>query len=214
MEFHINRKNTLTKITHIDLKNDKKLVIPKGVEKINDNPSTYLKSYDVFNCQFIEEIVLPASLKSIERYAFTGFGNLKKITLKKDNKYFVIHNNCLYSLDRKILYLVPKKIKEMVIEEGVEYIFENCFERCSQLTKIFFPNSLKLIGDSAFTLCTSLEALYFPDSLEYIAYNAFYNCFNLNQVSYNNKTRVNEYAFENCDKLKDIIKRDDKILLG
>lgn len=51
-----------------------------------------------------------------------------------------------------------KKIKTVIIGEGVKSIGDNAFYCCTALEKMELPSSLTLIGKSAFRKCKSLEA--------------------------------------------------------
>lgn len=49
-------------------------------------------------------------------------------------------------------------INAVIIEDGIEIIGDNAFERCSELTRIVIPESVKVIGNYAFYSCDKLTA--------------------------------------------------------
>ena len=99
-----------------------------------------------------------------------------------------------------------KRIKKVVIENGVEDIGPGVFESCINLLSVEIPNSVKGIGVGAFSYCRSLEAIVIPNSVTGIGDCAFKGCRNLSSVEIPNSVEYIEFsAFENCSKLSSII---------
>ena len=107
-------------------------------------------------------------------------------------------------------YNQRKKIKNIIIENGVknigQYAFLSCsnlvsitilnsvtvigksaFSDCSSLTSITIPNSVTGIGESAFRGCSSLTSITIPESVNIIGSGAFFDCNNLTNLVYNAK---------------------------
>lgn len=121
-----------------------------------------------------------------------------------------------------------KKIKSVVIQEGVTTIvnaaFKNCdrlqsvtlpesivtikdfaFSSCIKLQTINLPNSLTTIGGNAFSLCSSLESIIIPNSILIIEGYTFMGCTNLVSVTLPKElTKIKEDAFYSCENLKSI----------
>lgn len=121
-----------------------------------------------------------------------------------------------------------KKIKSVVIQEGVTTIvnaaFKNCdrlqsvtlpesivtikdfaFSSCIKLQSINLPNSLTTIGTYAFSLCSSLESIIIPNSILIIEGYTFMGCTNLVSVTLPKElTKIKEDAFYSCENLKSI----------
>lgn len=74
------------------------------------------------------------------------------------------------------------ELEEVVIEEGCKYIGKNVFARCEKLKKVRLPKSLLEIGDGAFLGCTSLEEIAIPPNVNIIGTYAFSGCRNLNKI--------------------------------
>ena len=74
--------------------------------------------------------------------------------------------------------------EEFTVPEGVETIGVGAF-RYSQIKKISFPNTLKVIEKDAFEDAYNLSDIIFPESLKTIKEGAFWGCsFNCNIVKF------------------------------
>ncbi len=94
------------------------------------------------------------------------------------------------------------KIKSIVIEEGVEFIYLNAFAECPNLTSVTLPSTLKGIASQAFFMCPSLETINIPESVEYIGALAFFGCGKLTGLEYPESAyAVTEDAFYYCENL-------------
>ena len=117
-------------------------------------------------------------------------------------------------------------LKEVILPNSLEYIYENAFMNCSNLEKINLPESLTFIGESAFENCAFLKEITVPGLTETISKKAFYNCTALKAaticagVKYigvstfakcsaletitvgNGLETISDYAFDSCTSLK------------
>ena len=92
-----------------------------------------------------------------------------------------------------------KKIKSVVIEDGVTHIGGDSFHNCYALTKVSIPNSVKSIGYTAFRECYALTKVTIPNSVNHIAEEAFYGCRSLAEVNIpNGITSIGNYVFNGC----------------
>ncbi len=123
------------------------ITIPNSVTVIGAN---------AFISTSIKEINIPASVKTIDWYAFGE--SVEKITVDKDNKYFMAEDNVLYSKDQKILYAAANKTKNYTIKDGVEIIETGAFSGCCNtsmhnpiysISKLTIPKSVKVIKEDA-----------------------------------------------------------------
>ena len=100
---------------------------------------------------------------------------------------------------------LQKKIKEVVIENGVTHIGGYSFNECASLTKVTIPNSVKSIGYSAFYRCTALANITISNSLTNIGPWAFADCPGLTSFNIpNSVTNIGESAFSGCSGLTSI----------
>ena len=80
----------------------------------------------------------------------------------------------------------------------------DAFEKCTSLTSVTIPDSVKEIGGYAFENCTSLTSVTIPDSVTCIGWYAFYNCTSLSSVTISDSvTKINDEAFGYYDDEED-----------
>ena len=129
----------------------KTTVIPNSVTSIG-----YLAFY---GCSGLTSVTFPNNVTLISVNAFWGCSGLQKVIVpdiaawcgisfvdESANPLFNAHH--LYSDENT-------EIKELVIPDGVTSIGRRAFSRCSGLTSITIPNSVKSIGSSALlSVCT------------------------------------------------------------
>jgi len=92
-----------------------------------------------------------------------------------------------------------KKIKSVVIEDGVTHIGADSFHNCYALTKVSIPNSVKSIGYAAFRECYALTKVTIPSSVNHIGEQAFYGCSSLAEINIpNGITSIENSVFNGC----------------
>ena len=95
-----------------------------------------------------------------------------------------------------------KAVEEVVIQNGVESIYNNAFKDCTKLVSVKIPNSVKTIGSNAFYGCTALTSADLPNKLTEIPEAAFSGCSSLKSVSIpNSVTAIGDNAFYRCTAL-------------
>ena len=110
-----------------------------------------------------------------------------------------------YELGGAPWYYHAKKIKKVVIKDGVTNIGESAFYYCSNLTSVTIPNTVESIGKSAFTMCSSLASATIPNSVTTIGMGAFNGCSSLISITIpNSVTSLGDYIFNNCQNLNSI----------
>ena len=87
-----------------------------------------------------------------------------------------------YMPDNVPWYDQIKKIKNVVIENGVTNIGSFAFSDCYGLTSVSIPNSVTSIGKGAFYSCSSLTSITIPNSVTSIGGVAFIGCSSLNSI--------------------------------
>ena len=70
-------------------------------------------------------------------------------------------------------------LKELIFEDGCEYIGSFAFDGCAKLKNVVLPNTLKKISSYAFRDCTAIETITIPDNIEQVDFGAFDYCDNL-----------------------------------
>ena len=113
----------------------------------------------------------------------------------------------LYSKDGKRLLKGNVELKEYTVRKGTRVICDCAFKdygdfysfRCSTLTSLTLPSSLKSIGDEAFGGCRSLTSLTLPSSLQSIGNSAFRDCNSLTSLTLPSSLQsIGDYAFGCC----------------
>ena len=70
---------------------------------------------------------------------------------------------------------VREKIKEVVIEEGINSIKSSAFSGCKKIETIDLPETIEHIGANAFNGCTSLTSINIPEGIKKVGENAFWH---------------------------------------
>lgn len=144
-------------------------------------------------CTLLTNILLPSTIKQIEKKAFkscimlqsievdncTYFGNSAfegceqlSIEIKKDAKvtyigYGAFENTNLYNLD--------------LTNSTITDIQSKTFYGCSNLTNVVLPQKIRSINDEAFCVC-GIENIQIPDGVTSLGNNVFSNCTKLTNV--------------------------------
>ena len=75
------------------------------------------------------------------------------------------------------------RIKQVVIEEGVQSIDSSALSLCNSLKSVQIADSVNDIGNAAFSECTALETINLPKNLERINGGTFHWCQNLKSIT-------------------------------
>ena len=184
----------------------KKIVVPAeidgvtvkkvgGVEKIHDSGTTWEKRYSIgFQSPYVEEVVLPTTITSIENNAFCNCTNLKKVNIP----------NTITSIDYNA-FCNCTNLKKVNIPNSVTSIGSSAFSGCTGLTSITIPDSITIINRETFFGCADLTSVIIPNTVTKISYAAFSNCSGLTNITIpNSVTIIENYAFSNCYRLTSI----------
>ena len=107
-----------------------------------------------------------------------------------------------FSDDKKIEY---KKIKQIIISEGITELGKNCFCFLENVTLVKFPASLQIIGEDAMNGMESLTEIQFPSELSQIGESAFYNCHKITELQIpDTVNQIGPDAFAYCKNLQRI----------
>lgn len=82
--------------------------------------------------------------------------------------------NYAFDYNEDIVYLT--------IDEGILYIGENAFSRCTNLKTAILPEGLVTIKEEAFNFCTALTTVVIPSTVNEIQSHAFSNCTGVTDV--------------------------------
>ena len=141
-------------------------------------------------CPYLEEIGIPDSVTTIGSSAFSGCRRLTSVSL--GDGVTEIGGGAFSGCD---------SLTSIVIPDGVTSIGYNTFAYCSSLTSITLPDRVTSIGNYAFSGCWDLEDLTIPDSVIYIGDCAFLNCGLTNITIPDSVTSIGDGAFVSCGRL-------------
>ena len=170
-------------------------------------------------------LTIPDSVTAIGEGAFSNVEGLKKIiipsTVKRIEQNAFRYNSTLEEV------IMQEKINADGIIEGVEYIGNNAFRECANLTTVQMANSVKEMGQYTFYNDTKLRNINIskstkiidwgifglanlinveiPEGVEKIENSAFYSCGNLKTIKLPSTLKtIAGTAFSNCPKLSNI----------
>ena len=119
---------------------EKNVTVPETLEGLPVTSISWVRN------SYLETLVLPSTLQTIENYAFG---------------------------DRGSLPYCPN-LKSVTIPDGVVSIGYAAFAQCP-LTSITLPESVQSIGDYVFYDCSALSEIHLPQNLTHIGESAFYH---------------------------------------
>ena len=186
--------------------------LPEGTKEIGRS---------AFQQSGLQSLTLPNSIAQIYDRAVYGTG-LNDIyyngTQDEWNKIYIeqgldgfkdpITGNNLAGDANALFYFAKKHYNSYTPE--TDFIFENgvITGYTGNETVVNIPHSINeqivsKIGDNVFAGNTTITEVTIPSTVEIIGNKTFSGCTNLTSVS-SNVTEIGDYAFENCEKLKDI----------
>ena len=194
----------------------KKIVVPAeidgvtvkkvgGVEKIHDSGTTWEKRYSIgFQSPYVEEVVLPTTITSIDNDAFYDCTNLKKVNIP----------NSVTSIGSSA-FSGCTGLTSITIPDSITSIGSSAFSECTGLTSITIPDSITIINRETFFGCADLTSVIIPNTVTKISYAAFSNCSGLTNITIpNSVTIIENYAFSNCSGLTSITIPNGVISIG
>ena len=170
------------------------ITIPKTYHK---KPVTSIGRQAFYEAS-ITSITIPASVTTIETYAFNSCSNLTNVTFATGSKLQII-KACAF---RSCSALVNINLEACAELETIE---NTVFYHNKSLITIKLPSSLKTIGMSAFINCSMLQTVEIlgdssnPSQLTTIEDSVFDDCINLNSINLEkavNLTTIGNHAFE------------------
>ena len=154
--------------------------VPSGVVRISSNAFSLTKELKTvvlpdglttleqgsFSQSDLESITIPASVQSIDTYAFMNCRKLKELLgessfISQDRKFlsdpYGMYGNTLF-------FFAGKEDSSYEIPEGVVALENYSFSGCEKLRSLTFPKGISFIAGSSFEGCINLEAIYGPDA--------------------------------------------------
>ena len=124
------------------------------------------------------------------------FGNAKNVTAEYVTVPATFNGKPVVAIADKA-FQSNKKLKGVIISEGITTVGMAAFQGCTNLETVAFADSITSIGAKAFAQCTSLKSIVLPENLKSIEGVAFYNCSGLVHIELSNKlTSISDTAFD------------------
>ena len=142
-------------------KKEKNIVIPEGV--------TVIAAYTCKDFEELENLTLPSTLVTIEKFAFYNCPNLKTVDFTRCKHLKEIGENA---------FTYCKKLEEVdfSLSTQLKRIGDNTFAYCKKLQNIVLPDSVTFIGQKAFVSCKALRLVVLPASLKKLEDEVFKWC--------------------------------------
>lgn len=138
------------------------LIIPEGIVNI--------PNYAFYNCENINCIKLPRSIKSIASSAFHGCP-INSVYVDDLQVWYGIE--ALGDITSYNLYINNELVEDMIITENIR---AKAFFGCASLKTVKILDGVTTIGDEAFSKCINLKSIEIPNSINSIGMNAFSEC--------------------------------------
>lgn len=236
---------------------DTRLEIPG---EIGGKPVTSIKEKAFQSCTKLKSVTVPEGVTNIGDKAFAGCTSLATITLPKNAMSIgsgAFDNTAYYNRagnwKKGVLYIglhlvsadsgnpSRKEVSDDYdVLSGTVSIAEGAFVSCGEITEIYLPPSVKIIGDeafkncgslvyadvseaaeltslgvSAFMNCAKLKSVYMPPTIGVIGDNTFNGCTNLRNVTIpDGVVAIGESAFQDCIALAAITIPDSVLTIG
>ena len=157
-----------------------------------------IEEYAFEGCEALTSIEIPASVEKIGELAFYGCTSLQTVTFKKGSQLKTIEMS---------VFGHCKALASIEIPASVETIVGNAFYGCTALASIEIPASVETIGRNVVNGCTSLKTVTFEkgSKLKMIQYNTFRDCTSLTTIEIPASVEtVEANAFNGCTSLKTV----------
>ena len=171
--------------------------------KLDSNKTELLKS-DLINKDDILSLYIPITIFSLEEHLLEGCTSLQYLTLP-----FIgtsASNKCtlqdMFNVDPTRIDVKNIKIlSTKYLPSGKIYdsIYQNTFRHCSNIEKVFLPDSILSIQAHAFDDASSISEISIPKSVTSIGYRAFKNCTSLRKIYINSIITYDIDAFYNVN---------------
>ena len=146
---------------------DKNIIIP---EVIDDYPITSIGAKAFSICPELQSVTIPATIKSIDKTAFSGCNKITTLTCHTDSL-----GKC---------FAGSQSLKTVMIGNDVTTISDGAFEGCSNLLTVNIGVMVKSIGDRAFANCSELRDLTIAGSvLSNIGKESFRGCYKIKTIT-------------------------------
>lgn len=138
-----------------------------------------------YYCGDLVNLVIPASVKEIQRNAFANCKNLKSVIFEEGSQLDSIGENA---------FLRCASIKEIQIPASVSSLGTSLFKDCENLQSVIFEDGsiVDALPYYIFDGCAALETVKIPAPVSSLDVSLFRNCNNLKHVLFEDGSRLKE----------------------
>lgn len=163
-----------------------KLVIPEGVVSIGEGAFA--------NLEGLKTIIIPGTVKKIERNAFTNNVTLEKVIMEDGVEYI-----------GQFAFMNCTNLLEVEMPNSVTYLGVQAFYNDTNLNKIKLSNKLGKIENYTFAVCQKLESIEIPEGITALGSCVFEECINLKSIKISKTVKTIETtSFSITPNLKNI----------
>ena len=177
------------KIKFIDINEDEIIINLPKTEKLAPNDISSVNKEDIISVE------IPEGIYYITDATFSGFKNLKNVTLPSTLKHICedAFQGCGF--------------ETIKIPSSVSYIAKYAFSNCTNLEFIDLSKTkIMCLFEGVFMANTKLKTILLPPQLLEIEMRAFFGCRSLTDITIPDVVnKIGSYAFFNCTSLKNII---------
>lgn len=213
------------------------VVIPEKITLRGEQyPVSWIGEYAFANCQRLDSVVIPNSIKEIYHNAFDNSSissvylhkdiqlgssifknckNLVKANLPEMRDSAYVYNDGTKENVYKVTYNIPSycfygctALKSITIPNNYSLVGSYAFYNCSSFTTINL-NQVTVVDNDAFEDCSSLTSIIGLNKCTTIGNSAFKGCSNLRSVNLDAITSLRTKAFQNCVRLENVILGDN-----
>ena len=170
----------------------------RGITRIDLSHTsiTTIGAYAFHQCTALTEATFPASLRTIENFAFVGCAGIKRADL----------SHTMVTALGVFAFLGCTSLTEVIFPDTLVQLGTNCFHDCAAITAAdLSATKLATLPEYTFYGCTSLAAMKLPATLTGIGGRSFVSCRALAGVEFpTGLTIIGAYAFCGCTALTDL----------
>jgi len=152
-----------------------------------DNEVTRIGEQAFYNCATLTSISIPSTISEMNKNAFSGCKNLKRVDISDLSawcriafKYSTASSPLYNSAD---LYLNGELLTDLVIPSDITVLNFGAFYGCTSLESVTIPSHVTSIGKSAFCKCTSLTDVTIDYGVVTLGDSVFANCSGLTEIT-------------------------------
>lgn len=170
-----------------------------------------IDKYAFADCINLKSITIPSSVETICDYAFADCISLNEVIISDKAAWckisFGIDSNPLHYANRLLFKYngIIREINRLDIPDTVKSISAGAFSKCTNITSVYFQSTDVEIKENAFAGCTGINLIDFGNTVTSIGNSAFACCTGLKSLTIGEKVKsIGNNAFANCFNLKSV----------